>query len=185
MNSCLGVVLAGGKSTRMGTDKAQLQLDNQTLLQRSQVLLKDCGISNVVVSGQSQISDIIVEQGPVGGIYSIYKQCQPQAMLIIPVDLPLLTPSVLTQLKSIGELSKKAVHFHQHSLPMYLPVSAFLDTFFAKPNLFVGTKGPSIRKMLEHIPNQVIDVSDAKALTNVNSPEQWRKIQSHYNDQRN
>ena len=185
MNHCLGVVLAGGKSQRMGQDKAHLQIGQQSLLRRSQNLLYDCGLKTVVVSGQSQISDLIAEQGPVGGIFSIYKQCQPKAMLIIPVDLPLLTPTALTRLMTIGELSQKAVHYNNHSLPIYLPVTGFLENFFAQPELFTGARGPSIKAMLEQIPHSTVALTENEALTNVNSPAQWQKIQTHFNDKRN
>ena len=50
---CIGVVLAGGKSSRMGEDKALLKLANgNTLLQQSIHLLQTAGIEEVVVSGR-------------------------------------------------------------------------------------------------------------------------------------
>jgi len=184
MTECLGVVLAGGLSSRMGSDKANLQLGQQTLLERATTLLKDCGLRKVVISGKEQISDLHEQQGPVGGIYSVLEQCRPSSMLIVPVDLPLLTTTDVSQLKTIGELSKKAIYFKNHSLPLYLPINGFVENFFAKPCLFIQEKGPSIRMMLEQIPNQAINITHAESLTNVNTPSQWQQIQTHFNDKR-
>ncbi|MAG76860.1 MAG: molybdopterin biosynthesis protein, partial [Colwelliaceae bacterium] len=49
---CIGIVLAGGQSTRMGQDKSQLEtLNSQNMLDFSQSLLKSIGINHVVISG--------------------------------------------------------------------------------------------------------------------------------------
>ncbi|WP_448548846.1 molybdenum cofactor guanylyltransferase [Thalassotalea fusca] len=184
MADCLGVVLAGGLSSRMGTNKANLQLGKQTLLERASALLHDCGLGKVVISSKDQVSDLYDHQGPVGGIYSVFKQCRPHSMLIVPVDLPLLTATDIGQLKTIGELSNKAVCFQGHSLPLYLPINGFVENFFAKQSLFSQEKGPSIRMMLGQIPSQAIEITQPKSLTNVNTPSQWQQIQTHFNDKR-
>jgi len=123
---CLGVVLAGGLSSRMGQDKAQLTRQyNQansaiksttSMLDFSKQLLIDAGLKNIVVSGDNhEIPDLVPRSGPVGGIYSVLAQypehLQPKALLILPVDLPLMTATNLAQLRLKGELSQKAVFF--------------------------------------------------------------------------
>ena len=71
-----GVVLAGGQSSRMGSDKANLILKNKTLLQNACELLTAAGASDVLISRNVQsataqyIADIYPGSGPLGGIYS-------------------------------------------------------------------------------------------------------------------
>jgi molybdopterin-guanine dinucleotide biosynthesis protein A len=144
---CLGVVLAGGKSSRMGSNKALLMRNSSTLngqlgskenmLSYSKNLLKNVGINNIVVSGdvgngstEHFIADKFSELGPMGGIYSVIKKYQPKSLLILPVDLPLMTKQTLQQLKMKGELTQKACFFTDHFLPLYLPNNAFVEQFF-------------------------------------------------------
>ncbi|MBA6365296.1 NTP transferase domain-containing protein, partial [Colwellia sp. BRX8-8] len=142
---CLGVVLAGGKSSRMGSNKALLMRNKtavngkENMLSFSKNLLKNIGINNIVVSGnidgadvnsENFVTDQFAELGPMGGIYSVIKKYQPKSLLILPVDLPLMTKETLAQLKIKGELAQKACFFSDHFLPLYLPNNAFVEQFF-------------------------------------------------------
>lgn len=193
-SECLGVVLAGGLSSRMGEDKALLMRNNTSMLDFSQQLLTNAGINKVVISGnankindQQQINDIVEQAGPVGGIYSVIKQYQPKALLILPIDLPLMTSQALAKLKQIGELSTKACFFQDHSIPLYLPVNAFVEMFLQQA--FQGDKfknsgrGPSIRSLLQQIPHQEVNITNAQLLFNTNTPEQWQQAQQTFKKQ--
>jgi len=157
---CLGIVLAGGLSSRMGQDKAQLTRHQQNglntnaitcksahnMLDFSKQLLTNAGIKNIVISGDNhQIPDVVSKAGPVGGIYSVVahylahhpEHLQPKAFLILPVDLPLMSAAALTELRLKGELSHKATFFSDsqkkmHHIPLYLPNNAFLKMFLTK-----------------------------------------------------
>lgn len=144
---CLGVVLAGGKSSRMGSNKALLMRNNfsqkgqpsgnESMLSYSKHLLKNIGIEKVVISGEvsgentvNHVQDEFAELGPMGGIYSVIKKYQPKSLLILPVDLPLMSKETLSELKVKGQLSQKACFFSDHFLPLYLPNNAFVEQFF-------------------------------------------------------
>ncbi|WP_085298937.1 molybdenum cofactor guanylyltransferase [Cognaticolwellia mytili] len=190
--SCLGVVLAGGKSSRMGQYKAHLQRNQQDMLSYSKTLLKDAGSSQVVVSGDVHgIADIVSNMGPLGGIQSIINQFKPKALLILPVDLPLMPADELTKLKKIGELSQSACFFTDNYLPLYLPVNAFVEQFFQqslvqhniahkpdnKSSSKRGLSGPSVRSLINQIPHKVIQAKNSNSLFNTNTPEQWQQAQ--------
>ncbi|MFT6918785.1 MAG: molybdopterin-guanine dinucleotide biosynthesis protein A [Cognaticolwellia sp.] len=203
---CLGVVLAGGKSSRMGQDKAGLQREKLDMLSYSMSLLKAVGSSQVLVSGGEQgIDDLVANLGPLGGIQSIIQQFKPQALLILPVDLPLMTSVELARLKQVGELSHQACYFTDNYLPLYLPVNAFVEQFFqqllTKPHSQVSSPlkskisfshehvsadkvaskrnltGPSVRSLLAQIPHKVVTPKNSKCLFNTNTPEQWQQAQ--------
>lgn len=153
---CLGVVLAGGLSSRMGKDKATLMRNNVDMLTFSKQLLKDAGISQVIVSGGQHlqnnagnnlsknlgtnvsnhtssntytITDSVHQAGPVGGIFSVLQQHAPKSLLILPVDLPLMTAAALKKLILTGQLSNKACFYQDHQIPLYLPNNAYLELF--------------------------------------------------------
>lgn len=203
---CLGVVLAGGLSSRMGQDKAQLERLKiganitakpvRNMLDFSKQLLSDAGIKDIVVSGDNhQIPDRVPHSGPVGGIYSVLahypEHLQPKALLILPIDLPLMTAADLAKLRLKGELSHKATFFSDsqkqaHHIPLYLPNNAFLQLFLAQAfqrekRLAIGNKnGPSVRAMLEQVPHQTITSPNNQALFNTNTPEQWQQAQQQF-----
>jgi len=199
--SCLGVILAGGLSSRMGQDKSQLihAGTNTSMLNYSKQLLIDSGIEHIVISGSvsdiddHQIPDIVPQTGPVGGIYSVLSQfthtVQPQSLLILPVDLPFMTAKALTELRIKGELSQKSTFFKDtqgshHRIPLYLPNTAYLNLFLTKA-FQAGTldlkasksvkNGPSIKDMLAKIPSQAINCSSNKTLFNTNTPKEWQQ----------
>ncbi|MFD2164911.1 molybdenum cofactor guanylyltransferase [Thalassotalea euphylliae] len=185
MIGCLGIVLAGGLSSRMGKDKAFLERRNQPMVEFSKQLLLEAGVENVVVSGNTHdIADIYEQQGPVGGIYSVLTQTNCQAALILPVDLPLMTANVLAELKHLGSLSQKATYFSGHSLPLYLPINSYTELFFNRCFSQPGNKGPSVRQLLSSVPHQEVACKTDSALFNTNTPQQWQQALEHMNNQR-
>lgn len=187
-------MLAGGKSSRMGKNKAHLQRNSQTMLQYSKSILKAAGVSDVVISGgENGIQDITENLGPLGGIQSIITQFKPLALLILPVDLPLMTSTELANLKRVGELSQSACYFTDNNIPLYLPVNAFVEQFFkqsltTKPSQVKqhtpetktnkrGLSGPSVRSFLAKIPHKSIAPNNPQSLFNTNTPEQWQQAQ--------
>jgi molybdopterin-guanine dinucleotide biosynthesis protein A len=114
---CAAFVLAGGKSSRMGRDKASLSLHGQTLLQHALSTLRQVS-NHVRILGSQQvygnqgaevIEDIIPECGPLGGIHAALAHTQAAFNLIIAVDTPFLSVSFLRFLISRAVESKAIV----------------------------------------------------------------------------
>jgi len=100
-----GFVLAGGKSTRMGQDKASLTLNGLTLLQHALTALREV-CREVAILGKHELygtlapvyEDIFPGCGPLGGIHAALSSSQTQFNLIIAVDTPFLVPKFLSYL---------------------------------------------------------------------------------------
>ncbi|MCW8832400.1 MAG: molybdenum cofactor guanylyltransferase [Colwellia sp.] len=194
-NDCLGVVLAGGLSSRMGQDKAQLQRKNDSMLEFSKQVLSDSGVNNIVVSGDNyDVPDQVKQSGPVGGILSVLASYpQVKSLLILPVDLPFITASALTELRAKGEVSQKATYFSGHNIPLYLPNNAYVELFLAQAFATshsktsnneasrFNNKGPSIKALLKQVPHQAITCSHAQLLFNTNTPDEWQQARAELN----
>jgi molybdopterin-guanine dinucleotide biosynthesis protein A len=98
-----GFVLAGGKSTRMGQDKAAVTLNGLTLLQHALAALREV-CRDVAILGKHELygalapvyEDIFPGCGPLGGIHAALSSSQTQFNLIIAVDTPFLSPKFLS-----------------------------------------------------------------------------------------
>lgn len=107
--SVVGLVLAGGKSTRMGADKALLEKDGEPLVARQARLLREAGCARVMVSGRPGVpyplpDDIRVVfdrdgEGPAAGILAGFAEA-PEAshLLVLATDMPDMSSAVLREL---------------------------------------------------------------------------------------
>jgi molybdopterin-guanine dinucleotide biosynthesis protein A len=95
-NQITGVVLAGGKSQRMKTDKALVMYKNKTLLE-NQVNLLSSIFSKIVISANTNeysflnkkiVKDKINSKGPIGGVLSILKEINTDYIFVLSVDMP-------------------------------------------------------------------------------------------------
>ena len=110
------LLLAGGKSSRMGEDKAGLLLDGESFLSCQIKKAEKLGIREVYVSGHDAggcvfrnekikssihiqvISDIYRERGPLGGLHACMKGMDTPYCLVLPVDVPQLPVKMLEDL---------------------------------------------------------------------------------------
>lgn len=95
-------ILAGGRSTRMGTDKAFVALDGRTLLARALDLVRSL-TSDVRIVGDSGkfspfasvVEDLFPGCGPLAGIHAALRSSQTDLNLILAVDVPFVTAALL------------------------------------------------------------------------------------------
>lgn len=100
-------VLAGGKSSRMGSDKAFLRLGEETLLSRA-LKLAGAVASEVCIVGDAKkfavfgqvVEDVYRERGPLGGIHAALSGSTTELNLMLAVDLPFVTQELLQYLLS-------------------------------------------------------------------------------------
>ncbi len=108
-----GLVLTGGKSTRMGTDKSQLKYHGKPQKEYAKNLLENLGIATFysVANGSerpNEIPDIIPNFGPFGGVLSAFSKDPNTAWFALAVDLPFVNMELLQQLWKQRNTSKVA-----------------------------------------------------------------------------
>ncbi|MBA2078311.1 NTP transferase domain-containing protein [Rhodanobacter sp. PCA2] len=125
---CIGLVLAGGRSTRMGRDKAMLDWRGQPLIERQLDVLRASGVDGLRVSGDRPgyqcVADAQPGLGPLGGLAGIAEtQAGDADLLVIPVDMPLLGAALLRRLRT-EQAQARGLRCADHVLPMRLRLDA-------------------------------------------------------------
>lgn len=107
MEDLTAFILAGGKSTRMGADKALLQLEGRTLLARALEVARTGAVEVRIVGDPAKfasfgrvIADVYPERGPLGGIHAALNSTSTELNLMLAVDLPFVEARFLEYLIS-------------------------------------------------------------------------------------
>ena len=98
-------ILAGGKSMRMGTDKAFVDYAGRTLLARALELARSVA-SDVRIVGSKEkfaafapvVEDVIRDCGPLGGIHAALRASSTELNVVLAVDVPFVSPAFLQYL---------------------------------------------------------------------------------------
>jgi molybdopterin-guanine dinucleotide biosynthesis protein A len=116
-----GFILAGGKSTRMGTDKALLDFHGKSFLEQMVSIIKPfcnsisiCGNNSGYESfGLTVIHDSYPHIGPIAGIYSALFHTTSEWNLIVSVDTPFLDADLIQRLISRADHSDCIIPKHE------------------------------------------------------------------------
>jgi molybdopterin-guanine dinucleotide biosynthesis protein A len=130
---CTAVILAGGDSRRMGTDKASLLLDGQTLLQ-SVIAIMQRVFPKIIVSVRQprpgidlpQICDEQTNAGPLAGLVASLGHITTPWAFAVACDMPFVVPEVVEQLGRYRSQQHQAVVPIVHGHPQ--PLAAFYAT---------------------------------------------------------
>ena len=113
-----GYVLAGGRSSRMGVDKAELRVGGRSLLEVAIGTLRSFCAEVVVVgereavpAGVRVIADVHRGCGPLGGIEAGLRDAGEAAAVFLPVDMPFVPAELLRRMVARWESSGCAVCF--------------------------------------------------------------------------
>jgi molybdenum cofactor guanylyltransferase len=107
-NEFSAVILAGGKSSRMGRDKAFIEIGGQTLLARQIALAREVGAGEVFISGREGVDysalgcrvlmDRFPDAGPLAGIERALDVCTTPLLLVLGVDMPAVNVPLVRRL---------------------------------------------------------------------------------------
>ena len=178
-----GLVLAGGQSRRMGSDKASLTLNGETQLERA-VHLISAHLDRVFVSTSREQADDPLRQrfdqivdgyqklGPIAGILSAMDEYPEVSWLVLACDLPNIDDATIACLLDQVSPAHEATAFRSvhDDLPeplcaIYRPESRVIIDRFIQD----GTNCP--RKILINARTHLLQQPNPGALHNVNSPE--------------
>ncbi len=179
-----GLVLAGGRGTRIGREKAgMLHPDGRTLVRRAVDLLREAGCEAVVVSlreGQDfseEIEGVAVARdagdGPLGGMVAGMETDEEADWLVVACDLPRLEVGVLTEL--VGGQEKFVVYRSERGGGVE-PRCGFYGRGALEILRAARDAGQwGLQKILLRNEATVLEQGVERALENANDEEGWRR----------
>lgn len=179
MEAC---ILAGGKSTRMGTDKAQLKFQGERFIDRIYKLLskhcKEITISanhNYGIEEVKLISDHFQNQGPLAGICETLKQSNSESVFFIPCDTPNVNDEVIYRFKSIKNTNQIVIgRFNRVLQPL---IGIYPKQVYPLMENAIIQQERSVKRFLEGIPSDQLHVVDFEQdILNINHPEEYRSL---------
>ena len=185
-----GLVLAGGRSTRMGRDKATLRYHGATQIDVGLGLLRELGLAGWVSVRRDQTADPararhphIVDgpqgEGPIAGILAALQTDPAAAWLVMACDLPFLDAATLRSLIAARDPGRVATAFRSAHDGLPEPLCAIWEPRAAAPlSRHVADGGRCPRKFLMTHGAHLIEPLRRDALDNINSgAEYWQAMQ--------
>ena len=187
-------ILAGGKSIRMGEDKAFLRVGDETLLSRALNLTRSL-TPNVRIVGEtakfaklgSVIEDVYPERGPLGGIHAALLSTPTALNLIMAIDTPFIETRFLEFLISEARRSGAMVTVPRSGGHIHSLCAAYRKEFAAvvEQSLILGQN--RIDALFSSIKTRVIEEPELQQLgfspemfRNLNTPDEWEEAQIKY-----
>ncbi len=182
-----GLVLAGGKSERMGFDKGGVNWHGKEqryhIADVLQPFCKDVFIScradqEQEIDGQySSLPDSFTGLGPLGAILSAFREKPDNAWLVVACDLPLLTEKTLQHLTDSRDTSSIATAYQSSFDDFPEPLITIWEPKSYPVLLSFLSQGYSCpRKVLINSDITLLKAPTPDELTNVNTPEELEKV---------
>lgn len=193
-NALVSVVLMGGQSTRMGSDKSQLEVSSSvpsdrdvsrtTFAQLARTKLK-CYVDEVYFSInkdqqnldlENTILDEYENEGPLSGIISALRATQ-ASILVLAVDMPLVKKQTIKNLIKHRNWDLLTTTYYDDKNAKWEPMLSIweIETLPALEKYF-DAGGRSIQNFLNQFGNQRVQIDNPEEFKNVNTMEEYQAL---------
>ena len=190
MTEIAAIVLAGGKSSRMGQDKALIKLGDRSLLYQICTLAQECATQVYVVTPWVEkyqailppncqiIPEIIRHQGPLTGFAVGLTHVKQEWVLLLACDLPLLKTSVVKQwCQYLPTVPSSAIALLPSSSKGWDPLCGFYRrSCLSSLKIYLEGGGRSFQSWLSNHIVQELPIRDRQILFNCNTLEDLKQI---------
>ena len=189
MRDIEGFILTGGASSRMGVDKALLELGRRTFVERIYSALEIIS-TRICLVGRSEkfaalpslptVPDIHVKWGALGGLHAAIKACKAEWAAVVACDLPFVTGELFVRLASLRENFDAIVPVQAdgHLQPLCALYRSKVCRERAEDLIAEGERRP--RALLERVRTRLVafdELSDLHQATlffmNINTPQEF------------
>jgi molybdopterin-guanine dinucleotide biosynthesis protein A len=182
-----GIILAGGKSTRMGQAKPFLMMNGKRMIDVVVEKLKELFSEVVIVTdgkgefaglGCRVVEDVVKGCGPLGGIYTGLREVSGDGAFFAACDMPFLHKGLISRLIDLTDFENYECVVPRHSKglpqkriePLHAVYSGRIVPAIEKS---LGAGKLSLRELLANCRCKYVDVGEDEvgSFTNVNTPE--------------
>jgi molybdenum cofactor guanylyltransferase len=192
VNSVTAFILAGGKSTRMGVDKAFLKLEDEPLVSHALKLAASVA-SEVRIVGSGEkfaalapvVEDVYRDRGPLGGIHAALLSTATDLNLMLAVDLPFVRPAFLQYL-ILQAAESCAIVTVPRANGGFQPLCAMYRREFGTAAETALQSGKNkIDWLFAKVPTRIIEEDELRGAAfppgmfrNLNTPEEWEQART-------
>lgn len=187
-NSVEGFILAGGGSKRLGRDKRNLLVNDESLLLRTvRIVSESTGDKPTVVGdnlGEFDLGDVDIlpdaqaGKGPLGGLVSALSCCRAEWALIVAVDMPHLSSATLRKLIASRDASYDIITLSDSDLLQPLAALYHIRTKLFWEDRLERDQLSLIEGIRERSHHVVAIETDDRSLVNINYPEDLNELDS-------
>lgn len=189
-----GVILAGGKSSRMGVNKSFLKIGDKTIIERTRDLMETLFQDNFIITnspeeyeslGMPVFTDIIKGRGPLSGIHSGLVNANSKQIFVISCDLPLMNQELINFIinyKPDADIKIcQAAGFTQPLIGLYNKIILKALEVYLRNWETITTSGCRIKNFILQTSHQIIlpeneSFYNDDLFFNMNSPEDYNQI---------
>ncbi len=181
-----GIILAGGKSSRMGQEKGLIQLNGKPFIEHILLAIQPLVTEVIVVSSNSdydtyvdrRVEDIILEAGPIAGIHAGLVHSKTENNIIVSCDVPLITTQLLTTLIRHKEEDVDVVQFEAmgETIPL---IALYKKRCIYACREALDKSQRSLRKLITTLKVKTIKVTEKElfSVANINTKEDLKTVE--------
>lgn len=181
-------ILAGGASSRMGTDKSQLLLENQTFVERIGATLLTVTDTIRLVGGSDNlklpvVADVFPQWGALGGLHAALSACRREWAIVVACDLPFVTSELFRTLASLRTEHDAVVPIQPDGRPQPLAALYRADPCAQRATELIETGRRRPLDLLQSVRTRWVDFAEISNLAqaerffvNINTPDDYYDV---------
>lgn len=177
-----GIILAGGKSRRMGRDKGMIMLNGVRMIEHVITAMQPTVSSILIVAnddryeelGFTVVKDLVHQCGPLGGIYTGLRHSNTNLNIVVSCDIPFVSKRLLHELAVAPDDCDIVVPVHNG---IFEPLCArYRKSCVEKMALLLEGGVLRMNTVLKNFQLRTIDTeSNVHQFTNINTPDELKK----------
>ena len=186
-----GIILAGGKSSRMGEDKGFLKLNGKTFMSSIIAALKPIVGEIIIVSNNSEydvfnlkrVADSMEDSGPLAGLYSGLLHSETENNIVLSCDVPLISSPVLKKLLEGAPSEAEVIQFESEgkTMPLVAMYKKKCRHHFLK---LLQTNERRLRFAIDQLDVKTITLDSelGKTVRNINTISELKDLKHEFED---